>query len=132
MLPRYNFARAHFRHVKIFDVNWRAIADFQVEHLVEVAIIQVAVPTDGERISAHHAFGGGRIEQRDEFRHIRFIISRHQQIIQEATNWHVGNRVEMIEHNAVVLEEFAFVIFLERTLIWRQKRTNRIVDEVKH
>ncbi len=50
----------------------------------------------------------------------------------EALDRHVGERIEVVEHDAVLLAEHALVVGLERVLRRGQGRALRIVDEVEH
>ena len=49
----------------------------------------------------------------------------------EPLDRHVGEREQMVEHNAVAFAEHAPVVGLERGLRRRQRRTLRIVDEIE-
>ena len=49
----------------------------------------------------------------------------------EALDRHVGEREELVEHDAVIVAEDALVVGLERRLRRRQRRPLRIVDEIE-
>lgn len=51
------------------------MVDFEVEHLVEIAVVEVSVPADGEGIAAHEAIDGGGIEGVDERLHVLFVLA---------------------------------------------------------
>jgi hypothetical protein len=50
--------------------------DRQLEHLVEIAIVQFAIPTDRNRIAAHDAIHCGRIKSLHQLLHVFFVIAR--------------------------------------------------------
>src|SRR5688572_17788142 len=42
----------------------------ELEHLVEIAVVEAPVVPDAQQGAAHHAFGRRRIERREELRHV--------------------------------------------------------------
>ncbi len=51
------------------------VVDFEVEHLVEIAVVEVSVPADGEGIAAHEAIDGSGIEGLDKCLHVLFVLA---------------------------------------------------------
>ena len=51
------------REVEPRDVRRRTSPDAELEHLVEVAVVEPPVPADREGVAAHHAARGGRVER---------------------------------------------------------------------
>src|SRR5262245_33827074 len=78
------------RRVEVAHVRRRAVVERQVEHLVEVAVVQAAVPADRQRVAAHHAGGRRRVEGLDEAPHVRLVVPRIAQELEEAADRHVG------------------------------------------
>ena len=105
-------------------------AQRQAEHLVEVAIVEVALPIDRDHRAAHH-----RIEVRLAVRpaqepHVIAELPLRHQRGAEPLDRHVGDRVEPVEGDAEFLAEDALVVALELRLRRRQARPLRVVDEV--
>ena len=65
----------------------------QVEHLVEVAVKQVAAPIDREGRPAHEAGTGTGIECRYQPGHVLIETAGPQDVVEEATDGHVRDRV---------------------------------------
>ena len=63
--------------VKFANVGWRAVVNLQAEHLVEVAIVQSAVPADGKCVTAHNVKDSGWVERRSKVRHVVGAIRAH-------------------------------------------------------
>ena len=54
----------------------RAGRNRQIEHLVEVAVVERAVPADRERVAAHDAGGRGGVEGVDEALQVGLEVAR--------------------------------------------------------
>jgi hypothetical protein len=115
----------------IADMANRLIGHRQIEHLIEVAIVDAAVPADRERVPAHDAGRRGRIKRVGQALHIALIIPTLEQEFQEAADWHIGNRIEMIEADAIVTQEFSPKLRFNGLLFRRQKCPHRIVHQIQ-
>ena len=86
------------------------VAQGQIEHLVEIAVIEIAAVIDRDQGAAHDALEigikMGVLEQR------QIIVERalREQHRSEALDRHIGERVEIIEDNTVLLTQHAPVI----------------------
>ena len=116
---------------KIANVLRRAVIAVQVEHLVEVAVVELPVPADAERVAAHDAHGRGGVIGLDQPPHVIVIVARFDQVLEEAVDRQVCDGVELVEHQAVAALQLAFVIRLDRRLLGRQERADRVVDQIQ-
>src|SRR5262249_28346800 len=66
----------------------------QLEHLVEVAIVQTAVVADAHEAAAHEAGDGVGVEVVHEQRHVAFRLAPARQLHREAADGHVRDREE--------------------------------------
>src|SRR5262245_36569887 len=110
----------------------RVVFERQIEHLIEIAVVDVAPPIDRNQVSAHHLVEVGvevRALQQVEVA-VELAVGNEDRA--EALNRHVGERVESVENDAVIFAEHALVVVLERLLRRRQRRTLGIIDEVEH
>src|SRR5262249_52236483 len=108
-----------------------AAVERQGEHLVEVAVVDKALPVDRDQVAAHHAAEGllaMRVQQKVEG---AVELALREQGRSEALDRHVGEREQVVEHDAVALAEDALVVGLERGLRGRQRRSLRVVDEIE-
>ncbi len=69
----------------------------QVDHLIEVAVVQPPVPTHRQRGAAHQAVDGGRVERVDQLLHVGLQVPGVDQELQVAADRHVGDGVEPVE-----------------------------------
>src|SRR5262249_13438771 len=83
--------------VEITNVTGRGRFHRQLEHLIEVAVVKGAVPTDRQGVSAHDAPCRRRIECSDQTREISLEIVRFDQPLEKAADGHVGNGIERVE-----------------------------------
>ena len=110
----------------------RSKSHFQIEHLIEVAIVQSSVPSDGNRVPAHQTRYGLWIERLGQLLHVLRIVARSQQKLQKPADWHVGNAEEMVELDAEFVIEHPPKIGFQRSLWWREECTYRIVNQVQN
>ena len=99
----------------------RAVLERQIEHLVEIAIVDVAAPVDRNQISAHDAVEVGVEVRAAEQIQVAIELAVGQEGCAEALDRHVGERVEPVENNPIALAEDAPVILLKRLLRRRQR-----------
>src|SRR5262249_56174479 len=99
----------------------RVVFERQIEHLIEVAVIDVPAPVDRNQVSAHYVVEIGvevRAPQQVEVA-IELAVSNEDRA--ETLNRHVGERIEPVENDAVGLAEHAVIVVLERLLRRRQR-----------
>ena len=103
--------------------------DGQLEHLVEVAVEERAIPADGERVPAHHPGDGRGVEGLHQALHVALEIARALEPLQVAADGHVRDRVQRVEAHALTTQELTPPLGLHARLWWRQERARRIGDQ---
>ena len=88
-------------HIKIHDIVRSAVIDHKIEHLVEVAIVERAVPSDGKGCPAHDIGKRGRVERMAKQVEIILEIIRLNQLLEVTPDREVGNAKKMVEMDAV-------------------------------
>ena len=104
---------------------------FQIEHLVKVAVVQVAFIAHRNGVAAHHPGHGAGIESVEQALHITLIMPGFQQVIEEAADGHIGDGVEIIEFDAVLPAQLALEIGFQGGLVAGQKSAGGIVDQIQ-
>lgn len=104
----------------------------QIQHLIEVAVIEPSLPIDADEGSAHDLFdvlGPKGIFQGLE---IRVELPGGTQGAAKTLNRHVRERVKIVEDDAITLAQFPFVVVLQLLLRGRQKRASRVVNQIQY
>ncbi len=89
-------------------------------------------PVHGDERAAHHRVEVFLAVRAVQKRHVLVELPLGDERRAEALDRHVGERVEAVEGNAVMLAEDAAVVRLQRALRRWQPRSLRVVDEVQH
>ena len=76
------------------------MAQLQVEHLIEIAIVKLAAIADAERGAAHQAGNGRRIETVDQQLEILDPSALFVQVLGEASDRLIGNCEQFVEDDA--------------------------------
>src|SRR3954470_19830200 len=108
------------------------VFEWQAQHLVEIAIVDIAPPIDGDEISAHHVLEIGVEMSVAQQIDVAIELALGDKDRAEPLNGHVCKRIESIELDAVTLAEHALVIGFQRFLRRRQRRPLRIIDKVEY
>src|ERR1700747_872908 len=113
---------------QIADMQWFPVPSERrkIEHLIEIAIVEKSAPVDGNQVSTHDPIEILFTMRPAQQAHIAIKLALRYQDRPEALNWHVGERVEMIELDPVLLAENAFVIGFKLGLSGRQRSPLRI------
>lgn len=73
--------------------TWLATAsESKREHLVEIAVVEVALRVNGQGGTAHQAIHGLRVERLDQCLHVLLDLVRFQWIGEKPVDWHVRDR----------------------------------------
>ena len=92
-------------------------AEFKLQHLVEVAIEDLALPADGDQRSAHYAIQiGGLVGVLEQLHVVVKLVARHQ-LAAEALDRHVGQGEQLIEDDAVAGSQLFLVRLRQRWLV---------------
>ncbi len=107
------------------------IAPLHLEHLVEIAIEDFALPAHVDRVPAHQAFDGRRIERVVEQRHVIAQEVIVLQIGREPRDGQIRDRVEFVEDDAEMFVQFALVICFQFFLRSGQECAVGIVNQME-
>ena len=102
------------------------------KHLIKIAVVKPSIPAHGEGVATHETIDGGGIERIDQLLHVTFIVAAAQKEVQEATDGHVRDGVEVVEVDVVAPLQLTFPVGFKRLLISRQECSHGICDQVKH
>ncbi len=131
MVARCDLALIELRRIKVADMSGRAMIHRQIEHLVEVAVVEGAVPAHRDRVAAHDAGRGSGIEGVGQSLHILLVVAALQEKLKKPADRHVGDRIEMVELDAMASPEFFSKLRFDGLLLGREKGSDRIADEVQ-
>ena len=115
--------------VKRFAVR---VAHRQIEHLVEIAVVDGTFPADTYKIAAHDLLEGGGIEASFQQFHIAIIFAAQFEMGGIAGDRHVGQTKKAIEDDAELFAENPLIILFQLCLRRRQVRPYGIVDQIKN
>ena len=113
------------------EVKRSAVATLEVEHLIEVAVVNFAAVTDTDGGSAHEAVDGGGIEIVGEEFEVGVPVAAFAKVFGETGDGLIGDGIEGGEFDVVVATQGFAVIGFEFGLWGGKSRADWIVDEVK-
>ncbi len=114
MVARDDPAMMELSGIKVADMRRRSVINREFEHLVEVTVVESAVPSDGQRVPAHDAGGCSRGERIGQARHVLIIVAAFEEELQEPADRHVGDRVEPVELNPMLGQQFFLKLCFDR------------------
>src|SRR3972149_1600153 len=97
---------------------------------VEITVVEVAVPGNGDEGTAHKPFDGGRIEPIKKGFKIIVKVSRLFEPGTEPAQGNVGDTVKIIENDAVPLK-ILFELLFRLVLIARQTCAGRVDSQIQ-
>lgn len=89
------------------------VSNGEIEHLVEIAVVQRAIPTYAQGIPTHDACRCRRIECLDERFHVIFVVAARDKEIEVAADGQIRDGQEVVEQNVVLVEQFCPVALFE-------------------
>ena len=89
------------------------IPNRQVQHLVEIAIVDRPFPADTDETSAHHLVEGRGIKTPFQKLHIFSVLAAQFEVRLVTRDRHVAETIEMIELDAEPLQQLPSVILLK-------------------
>src|SRR5437870_5929611 len=131
MVARRDLALIEWSRIKVADMSGRTIIYRQIEHLVEVAVVEGAIPAHGDRVAAHDAGRGSGIEGVGQSFHILLIVAALQEKLKKPADRHIGDRIEMVELDTMTSQEFFAKLRFDGLLLGREKGSYRITDEIQ-
>src|SRR6516225_572541 len=107
-------------------------AHLNVEHLVEIAVVELSVPAHTDKGPAHKVCDSGRIEMVHQQTHVRLVFSALVEKGSKAPDGHVRQCEEPVELNSESLVEVFLVIRFQFLLRRGQRGAERVVDEIQY
>ena len=89
---------------------------FDIEHLVEIAVVELTVITNADQRAAHQAVDCARIEIPFQEIHIDAVLALAPQLFFEPVNGHVGDGQQVMELNSEALAKMLLVVGFELCL----------------
>ena len=83
---------------------WWIMVQSHAQHLVEVTVVEFALPIDTQSGSAHEPFDCGRIKMVSQQLEVSFPLPLLPQVLGKATNRLIGERVKVMENDSVLAE----------------------------
>src|SRR3982751_6525623 len=108
------------------------MANRQIKHLIEVAVVDKTPPIDRDQVAAHDVIQIAPVMRALQEAEIAVELALDRQHGAETLDRHVGEREQTIEDNAVRLSENTLIVGFERLLRRRQGGPLRIVDKVEN
>ena len=93
--------------------------EWDVQHLIEIAIINLAVPTDGQQLCAHDVFCGLWVKIIEEQLHVVMHFAVALKHVCVAFDGHVGDGEQLVELNAEFILQMRMVVGFKRFLFRR-------------
>src|SRR6185295_7712226 len=91
--------------VRQADLLARIALKGEIQHLIEIAVVDVAPPVDGDEVPAHHMREIGVEMRAAKQIEVAIELALGEEDRAEPLNGHVGERIEPAERNAVTLAE---------------------------
>lgn len=130
MVTRRDLTLIETNSIEVADMSGRTMIHRQIEHLVEVAIVNGAIPAYGDRIAAHDTSRGSGIEGVGQSFHVLLVIAALEEKLKKPADRHVGDRIEMVELDTMASQEFFSKLCFNGLLPGREKSSYRIAHEI--
>lgn len=131
MVARRDLALIELNRIEVPNMCGCTIPHRQIEHLIEITVIEGAIPTDGKGVTAHDACRGGGIEGVGQSFHILFVVAALHEELEKPADRHVGDRIEMVELDTMAGSKFFPKLCLDGLLAGREKGSYWIGDQVQ-
>ena len=131
MVAEADFALQRNRRVRRHIRDGEAVFAGHADRLVEVAVVQGAVPRHRKLRAAHHRRDGFLVESPDQRVHVAAHVVRLEQPFAEAAAGCVGDGEQVVEVDVEIGLQLRLVLRLERFLLGREKRTERVEHQVE-
>ena len=128
----YSYFSSNEPHdIEFGDMPGVVLIEPQSEDLVEVAIIQLPVPSDADHIFAHEAAQGPTIERSLQFRLVFFEGVVFDQNVPKTSYGHICRHIKAVERYPEAPLQFPFVIVFQPALRRRQESAGRVEDKTE-
>lgn len=106
-------------------------AERHLQHLVEIAVVDIPAPIDAHQIAAHHVLEVLAMISVLEQRHVVAELVLGNQHAAKTLDRHVRDREQTVELDAVLVEKMLAIIRLQLHLGRRQRGAARVVDQIE-
>src|ERR1041385_5748739 len=117
--------------IEVADMRRRARGRPQAEGVVEVAVVEPAVPAHVDLVAAHETGERLRVELLLEEPPVAFELPISLEVVEEPADGHVGDGDEPREADAVPREQLPPVVGFQSQGVRRQRGSRGVVDEVE-
>ena len=94
------------------------IANVHIQHLIEVTVVNIALPVDAELIDAHQPLHVGDTESVLQQVHVIFKFALREQGAAKAGNGHIGYGKQLVELDIEFFGKKGFIVPLQTVLGW--------------
>src|ERR1043166_10328151 len=94
------------------EKKWLAVLDLHPEHLVEIAIVDLPLPSDADGAAAHQALDRYGVETVGQQFQVSVPLALLAEVLGKPGDGLVGDRKEARELDAIAAAQFNFVISL--------------------
>src|SRR6266404_8264217 len=112
--------------------RWGFAAQREPQHLVEVAVVQIAPPIDRNEAPAHDAVEILRPIGVAQQPHVGGKLPFRNQHAAKTLNGHIGECEEPVENHAEAFSQYPPVIAFQIALGRRQVRAQWVIDQIQH
>jgi hypothetical protein len=133
VVARHDFAIVDLVWIDVPEKKSRLVGTLPLhpELLIEIAIVNFAAPANADSSAAHETVNRCGIKSVDEQLHvfIEFVVV--PQVSGEAADGQIGERVEIVEHDAEMREKLALEVGLQLRLRTGQKWADGVVNKMQ-
>src|SRR5207237_2584949 len=133
VVARHDFAIVDLVRIDVPEKKSRPVGTLPLhpELLIEIAIVNFAAPADADRVATHETVNRCGIKSVDEQLHVLLEFVAVPQISGEAADGQIGERVEIVEHDAEMREKLALEVGLQLCLRTGQKWADGMVNKMQ-
>src|ERR1700683_1137236 len=117
--------------VDVPDCRGCRAGERNLQHLVEIAVVEPPVPADAHEIAAHQRIDGRGVEVIYQQTHVRRMAASAVQLVGETRDRHVGDCQQAIEHDPEITRQLYAILPFKLGLRRRQRRANRVVHQIE-
>src|SRR4051812_1830618 len=110
MLAGHDLAIRNLIGIDVPKKKRPAILPLHIELLIEIAIVNLSLPTDADRVATHQSIDGCGIKRVYQQFHILVELAIVPQISGKTRDRKICNRVEFVENDSEMRGQLAFVI----------------------
>src|SRR5688572_31991460 len=123
MVTDRNWTVSHLIEVQRRNLESLAcrIRQRQVEHLVEITVIDRPIPANADKTATHHLVQRDSVEVSFQQFPIAFVLAAQLEMRRIACDRHIREAKQLIEHDAEFFPQDIFIVLFELLLGWRSE-----------